>query len=83
MYALANDFFGNSLLVFSHSISLHSSYPYRKGNIHPIPFIQEKRKKKKNITFEAKTIYFPTLYAPFIGTSKHVYEKRLNFIFLI
>lgn len=70
MYALANDFFGNSLLVFSHSISLHSSYPYRKGNIHPIPFIQEKR-KKKNITFEAKTIY------------EHVYEKRLNFIFLI
>lgn len=80
MYALANDFFGNSLLVFSHSISLHSSYPYRKGNIqHPI---YTRKKKKKNITFEAKTIYFPTLYAPFIGTSKHVYEKRLKLYFL-
>lgn len=54
MYALANDFFGNSLLVFSHSISLHSSYPYRKGNIHPIPFIQEKRKKKKTLPSKLK-----------------------------
>lgn len=37
----------------------------------PSHLYKKKEKKKKNITFEAKTIY------------EHVYEKRLNFIFLI